>query len=180
MIINFEKFNYTLYQSTNTVRKNNNLSMLSYSDNLSILPSLHSTPMKKFNFFSHSNRHNKDLKDLKDRFSFLNFNFSKVSENIADIPYLNTLNEKVFEIRKDENLISFYLKINGKQFNFHTIDSFSDFVVNAWMNSKGHTKNILDNEVTHLGCGAVLYYGDINNEGDKLPYLKLTQNFGRI
>jgi uncharacterized protein YkwD len=55
--------------------------------------------MKKFNFFSHSNRHNKDLKD---RVSFLNFNFSKVSENIADIPYLNTLNEKVFEIRKDE------------------------------------------------------------------------------
>ena len=98
----------------------------------------------------------------------------------SDLYYLNTLNEEVFEIRKDKNIISFYSKLNGKQFNFHTIDSFSHFVVNAWMNSNGHRKNILDNEVSHLGCGAVLYYRDINNEGDKLPYLKVTQNFGRL
>ncbi len=180
MIIDFEKLNYSIYEKTNAVRKDNSLSLLTYSTELSIISSLHSTQMKKFNFFSHTNKFNQSLKDLKDRVSFFNLNFSKVTENIADLSLLNTFTEEVFEIRKCENQINFFSKKNGNQFNFHTITSFSEYVVNAWMNSKGHRKNILDSDVTHLGCGAVLYYREINNLGDKLAYLKVTQNFAKI
>lgn len=178
-MLDIEKLNLSLFEFTNTVRLSYGLKNVLFSNELSMLSSIHSTQMKKYGFFSHTNAFNVNLKDLKDRVSYFDFSFTKVTENIADIPLLNSLGENEFEIREVNNEIAFFSKKNKKQFFYHTIDSFSIFVITAWMNSTGHRKNILDKDVTHLGCGAVIYYRDINNNGIKIPYLKVTQNFAR-
>ncbi|MCY1660932.1 CAP domain-containing protein [Chryseobacterium sp. SL1] len=178
-MINFEELNYRIFEKTNMARLKHSLNRVEYSKELSLISSLHSTQMKKYSFFSHDNPYNPLLKDLKDRVLYFKLPFSKVTENIADVPFLDSNDESVFEVRKvnQENL--FYSIKTGKQFFYYNTDSFSEFLVSAWMNSKGHRKNILDKEVTHLGCGAVLYFKEINDIGDTLPQLKVTQNFGR-
>lgn len=178
-MVNFEELNYKIFQRTNSQRVRHTLSPLVHSKELSLMSSLHSTQMKKFNFFSHTNPYNPILKDLNDRVSYFNLQFSKVSENIADIPYLNSNNER-FEIRKSNGELSFYSKRTKEQLFYYDLDSFSDYLLEAWMNSKGHRKNILDPTVTHLGCGAVLYFEQINKLGDKIPRIIVTQNFGRL
>lgn len=178
-MINFEELNYRIFEETNAARLRHSLNRVEYSRELCLISSLHSTQMKKYNFFSHTNSFNLLFKDLSERVSYFELSFSKVTENIADIPFLDSGNEKVFEMRKVNNETLYYSTKTGKQLFYYNIDSFSDFVIDAWMNSKGHRKNILDHEVTHLGCGAVLYFVKVNKNGDILPQLKVTQNFGR-
>jgi len=179
MTINFEDLNYCIFEKTNAVRQRHSLKRLEYSKDLSMISSLHSTQMKKYNFFSHTNPYNQDLKDLIDRISYSKLSFKTVTENIADMPYLNTNSEKLMEIKESGNEILYYSKKTGQQFFYYNVESFSEFLVDAWMNSKGHRKNIMDKEVTHLGCGAVLYYRQVTDIC-RLPYLKVTQNFGKL
>jgi uncharacterized protein YkwD len=179
MIINFEKLNYRIFEKTNAARLRHSLNRVEYSKDLCLISSLHSTQMKKYSFFSHINSYDPLFKGIRERATYFNLSFSKITENIADIPYLNSNDENIFEIRKVNNETLYYSTKTGKQLFYHDIDSFSVDVVDAWMNSPGHRKNILDKEVTHLGCGAVLYFVKINENGDTLPQLKVTQNFGR-
>lgn len=176
--MNFDYLNYAIYEKTNALRARKSLSALVYSKDLSVVCSLHSTQMKKYDFFSHTNPYNPLLKDVKDRISYFNLTFSKVTENIADVPFLNFRGEQKYKFKKINNQFLFFSTKTGKQFFDHDIDSFSDYVLDSWMNSTGHRKNILDKSVTYLGCGAVLYFKEIDNEF-QMPYLKVTQNFGK-
>lgn len=178
--INIEHLNLRIFEQTNTVREMHRLNVLKYSRELSLMSSLHSTQMKKYDFFSHTNSHNPLLKELDDRATYFNLRYQKVTENIADIPFLNTEGESRIEIRLKDNLPTFYSEKDGRVFTYHTIDSFSDYVVTAWMNSKGHRKNILDQTVTHLGCGAVLYFKTLDVHGLNVAHFKVTQNFARL
>jgi len=45
-------------------------------------------------------------------------------------------------------------------------------LLNQWMNSPGHRRNILNPNLQYLGCGAAFYYSDYN-----VLYVKATQNF---
>lgn len=178
--INFELLNLRIFEMTNTVRQMHLLKPLKYSRELSLLSSLHSTQMKKYDFFSHTNSHNPLLKELGDRTAYLNLNYEKVTENIADMPYLNSNGETRIEIRIVNGQTRFFSEKDGRSFNYYTVDSFSEYVVDAWMNSKGHRKNILDQSVTHLGCGAVIYLKALDVERFSMPYLKVTQNFAKL
>lgn len=162
------------------VREIHSLKSLIYSRELSFLSSLHSTQMKKYDFFSHRNSHNPHLKELGDRTAYLNLNYEKVTENIADMPYLNSNGETRIEIRRVNGQIRFFSEKDGRAFNYYNVDSFSDYVVSAWMNSKGHRKNILDQSVTHLGCGAVIYFKALDVDRFSMPHLKVTQNFAKL
>lgn len=178
--INFELLNLRIFEKTNIARQMHSLESLIYSRELSLMSSLHSTQMKKYDFFSHTNSHNPILKELDDRVTHFNLRFEKVTENIADLSYLNSEEETKVEVRRVNDQTEFFSAKDGRKFNYYNIDSFSDYVVNAWMNSDGHRKNILDQSVTHLGCGAVIYNRTLNETGDCIPYLKVTQNFGKL
>ena len=70
---------------------------------------------------------------------------------------------------KAENIHNTYAKETEP-----TYWSFALSVVQEWMDSAGHRKNILNSTYKYLGCGAYYY---INEEWIDYKWIKTTQNF---
>jgi len=126
---------------------------------------LHSKEMRKHNFFNHTNPHNSKLKFLRNRLDIVckgtRHSFQIGGENIADFPL------------SDKKTVVYIgpMKFKTKSPK-DTYAELAKKVVDGWMNSPGHRKNILKSEFEFMGCGTCLYqnHNDIR--------IKITQNFG--
>ena len=73
----------------------------------------------------------------------------------------------------DEKNTFFSCTPNGKAIQNHTYISLAKYVVDLWMNSEGHRKNILNPNALQLGCGNFFY----REKGVNIPKFMSTQNF---
>jgi uncharacterized protein YkwD len=133
--------------------------------------------MKIRNFFSHENAFDNRYRTLTERINFVKDNnfkgFMCCGENIADYPVIKA-NEK-FMI-ENRNGIQRLFSTSGEEIFPYSYCEFAKIVVEGWMNSPGHRKNILNPEFTYLGCGCAKY--EKQGNGYSMLYFKLTQNFG--
>ncbi|MGB1314503.1 MAG: CAP domain-containing protein [Chitinophagales bacterium] len=149
-----ENFDYDLVNVgvmhfTNIYRQSKNRNLLSYNINLEKSASLHSAEMKKYNFFDHINRRNKNLKDLDDR---------------AD----EAAYEKYSEL--SENLYYGYIDLR----NIATYEELIKTIVKAFQDSKPHNENLLNKDLKEMGASIVFK----NNSEDGFLYYYVTQSFG--
>jgi uncharacterized protein YkwD len=104
----------------------------------------HSKDMVDYNFYSHTSPLS-GKSSMSDRIELVGADCYSCAENIAN-----------FFLKKP----SYWELANG--------------LVNAWMNSDGHKKNILNPAYNYLGCGAYHY---VNTEWQDYFWVKSTQNF---
>ena len=143
------KFNYKLLDAalffrTNEERIKYILSEFNYSSALEKAALGHSIDMVEQNFYSHQSPV-PGKEDLSDRLKQVGVNFTACAENIYDF--------------NDEN---------------PTYWSLASLLVEGWMNSSGHRRNILNPEYKYLGCGAWPYN---NPEWPTYKWFKSTQDF---
>ncbi len=119
-------------------------SKFNYSSALEKAALGHSIDMVDQNFYSHQSPV-PDKEDLSDRLKQVGVNFTACAENIYDF--------------NDEN---------------PTYWSLASLLVEGWMNSSGHRRNILNPEYKYLGCGAWPYN---NPEWPTYKWFKSTQDF---
>ena len=134
-----------IFHATNIERKKNNKPYFIHSDTLFAVAQGHSNDMVGYNFFSHTSPI-KEKRTMSDRFMKAGLETRYRAENIAKYP-----------LKKEE-----------------TYWSAAKTVVNGWMNSAGHRKNILNSRFRYLGCGVALVN---SSETDWFIYYKSTQNF---
>ena len=135
-----------IFHATNIERKKYNKPYFIHSDTLFVVAQGHSNDMVGYNFFSHTSPV-KEKRTMSDRFMKAGLETNRYhAENIAK-----------YNLRKEETYWS-----AGKR------------VVNGWMNSTGHRKNILNYRFRYLGCGVSLVN---SSETDWFVYYKSTQNF---
>jgi uncharacterized protein YkwD len=176
--VDIHLLNAAIFHCTNYERNRLNMPVCRFHEKLKETAMLHSTQMKQYNFFSHENSYNNEYKALTNRLESVQTNtfkgFGSYGENIADYQAIKA-NEKyiVKHIMGSER----YFAADG----IHEILPYSYFefakvVVEGWMHSLGHRKNILNPEFKHLGCGCAEY--ERKGENISIGYFKLTQNFG--
>jgi len=132
-----------IFELTNIEREKRDLKNLKFEERLRIAARQHSEEMLKDNYLSHGSSNILNKTSVQ-RIYNSGLPILKVGENVAE---------------DIGNLIPFLLRKN--------IDSLAKRIVNGWMESPGHRKNILDPDFTHMGIGSLA-------EGETL---KVTQNF---
>ncbi len=169
--IDFTRLHAAIFFITNEERAKKRLSFLEYAPELEKTAQMHSRDMYENKFFSHYNPYVKKKKTPNDRAVLAGILNPYVAENIATNHGLKYKSgEKVF-VRGDGQ---FSYRMDGELIQPHTYLSLAETIVESWMNSKGHRKNILSDDALQMGCGTYFYRDkDFNN----MPAFNATQNF---
>ena len=174
--INFDSIDFTrlhaaIFFITNEERAKKKLSFLEYVPELERAAEMHSRDMYEKKFFSHHNPSVRKKKTPNDRAVLVGILNPYIAENIATSHGLEYKSgEKVF-VRGNGQ---FSYKIDGELIQPHTYMSLAATIVDSWMNSKGHRKNILSNDALQLGCGTYFYR---DKRFNNMPTFNATQNF---
>ncbi|MGB0177770.1 MAG: CAP domain-containing protein [Owenweeksia sp.] len=165
-----ELLNAAVFYASNEARLEKRKTPLAFDQYLKIAASLHSDVMEKEGFIGHENSQNRELRTPMMRIEKAGGNFNATAENIARVnvfvlgPRMEYFTDK--QGRKTDR--------QGNPLVTHSYASLARMIVNGWMDSKGHRKNLLG-EYDHLGCGvSVITY---SRQG--IPEILITQNFGK-
>ena len=133
-----------IFQLTNEARRKNGLPSLDSDNDLAVKAREKSDDMLMNNYFSHTSP---EGKTLKDRFQ---------EEKPASFQTISRIGENIYM---------------GARFDYSTdIKTQARMIVDGWMTSPGHRRNILDPNYTHLGVGV--------SAKDKMCYA--TQIFSQV
>ena len=124
------KISKEIFSEINSIRRDNGLDTLMWDDNLGVFAVVHSIEMGENNYVSHNDYSGRPLADRVD--SYFSY-YVEVTENCA-----------FQEFAVGENIKS---------------RSYSDIIhsiVNAWMSSQGHRRNILDSNAVLTGVGTYI------------------------
>jgi uncharacterized protein YkwD len=118
-----------IFQLTNEARRKNGLSALEPDDMLTTMAREKSDDMAKRHYFSHTSPEGKTIIDHYD------------DEKPAKIGLLGKIGENIHM---------------GQRNDYSDIKTSARVIVDSWMISPGHRKNILDPAYTHLGVGVAV------------------------
>ncbi len=169
--VDIARIDAAVFFVTNEQRVKHRLSPVSYLPDLEAMAVMHSEDMYKKDFFSHENPYEKRKRTPEDRAKIAGILNPFIAENIAQVFGLQYTSDTDVTIRGPGK---FSYKPSGDLIPPHTYLSFADMLVNEWMNSPGHRKNILSKDAVQLGCGVYLYRDKKFND---MPTFKATQNF---
>jgi uncharacterized protein YkwD len=126
-VLHLKELERRIFQLTNNARRNNRLSPLDWDNSLADKARGKSDDMLTNNYFSHTSP---DGKTLKDRF---------LDEKPASFKTIFRIGENIYM---------------GARLDYTTdIKTQARLIVDGWMTSPGHRRNILDPSYTHLGVG---------------------------
>jgi uncharacterized protein YkwD len=169
--IDFTRLHAALFFITNEERAKKRLSFLEYVPELEKASQMHSRDMYENNFFSHYNPSVEKKKTPNDRAVLAGILNPYIAENIATSHGLKYKSgEKVFVRGSGQ----FSYTMEGELIPPHTYMSLAETIVDSWMNSRGHRKNILSDDALQLGCGTYFYRDKSFNN---MPTFNATQNF---
>jgi uncharacterized protein YkwD len=158
-----------IFYVTNEKRIDQGLPALNYHHLLEESAIIHSNNMVKYNFFDHTNPKSKKYRNPEDRASSVGIKNPFIAENIIENFILDyNAGTQVYTDGKGK----FWYKIESDPITSHSYLSLADKLLDEWMNSTGHRKNILSKDAIELGCG-VAFFKNANG----MPSLMGTQNF---
>jgi uncharacterized protein YkwD len=173
--INIDLLNATIFYLTNIERRKNELIEFDFGANLYLSAQLHSDKMIQLDFFSHTNKQERKWREPKDRILHFEELFTALGENVLENNLLNYKGKKLsYRIEELENGKQIYLNEKGEQIHYSTYLELANRLVQQWMNSEPHKKNILSKSYSLLACACAI-------NPNKTPILiRCTQNFGRL
>ena len=116
-----------IFQLTNEGRRKNGLPSLDSDNDLAVKARAKSADMLTNNYFSHTNPEGKTLKDRMQE------------EKPASYKTISRIGENIYM---------------GARFDYSVdVKTQARMIVDGWMTSPGHRKNILDPSYTHMGVG---------------------------
>lgn len=169
--IDYPRLNAAIFYVTNEERVKNNLPAVTFHKLLEDAASDHSKRMVRLNYFNHIDPYNDLLKTPSDRLRLAGVANPYSAENIA-APFAIKYEEGLIIYPLDPKNTHFSYSPNGAAIPNHTYLSLAEYVVQLWMNSKGHRANILNPNAKQLGCGTFFY-----REKNNIPKFMATQNF---
>ena len=164
----------SVYQATNLLRKKHGLSPLKPDYALHLAGQDHISSMKKNRFFDHYDPYNSKQKTFWQRIKNHGGKFRTVAENIALVHPFRT-DKSYYQYRKVGNQYYYYDE-KGRELSLMTYGELGKSILTDWYNSKGHRKNLLAKDLTHLGIAT--HISEKNKRGKNLPKVYAVQNFG--
>lgn len=167
----FSRLNAVIFFATNEQRAKRNLKPLEYSSRLEKMAVLHSKDMCEKDFFDHNNPKDRKKRTPTERAIQAGISNPYIAENIATAFGLQyQSNRKVYT--KGPGKFSY--TPDGELIQPNSYLMLADMLIESWMNSEGHRKNILSKNAIQLGCGSCMFFDKGFN---MMPVFKATQNF---
>ncbi len=164
-----------IFHATNERREQEHFPGIQYLKALHQAAALHSSLMIKDDFYNHYNTHNRYFYFPLDRIREFDQKIPLIAENIAEYPLL--ISGKLYCAEKNtDGTYSYFDYKTLKPLKVYTYLEFAKKVVDNWMNSPSHRKNIFNKDYTYLGCAARFSANSFKDT--LLPFARLTQNFG--
>ena len=170
--IDYKLLHAAIFFETNRQRHENNVPLFEHLILLEQAAFDHSNDMVQKDFFSHKSPI-PGKKTLSDRLALYGVDQGYRAENIAIVFALEyESGQPVYT--PDQNDGYFSYEYRGAPLGYRTYLDLAKTVVQQWMNSPGHRRNILNQNYKYLGVGAAFY------EKKDFYYMgafKVTQNF---
>ena len=167
--------NAAVFHLTNIERSHEDLPLFGFYDNLYKSAALHSESMIEYDYFDHVNRIQKKWRTPKDRILYFDESYRSLAENILENNLLEHEGDVLkYRTVKNSDGTLCYLDLNGQEIKYGTYLFIAKRFVLQWMNSPPHRANILDVNMSLLGCSCAI-------DETKVPVMiRCTQNFGTI
>lgn len=165
-----------IFFMTNKIRVEHGLQPLAYLEELECAAWNHAKHMVEGNFFSHTDNHNSGWREVGDRYRQCGIVNPNGAENIAtEFGLEYQAGTPLYVLDKHNGVFSY--TPNGEPLPARTYLSLAEVLLESWMNSPGHRKNILSENGLQLGCG-IYFFPDpsFNN----IMSVKAVQNFQRF
>jgi uncharacterized protein YkwD len=161
-----------VFHETNRRRQQNGLPPLAFDPRARQLAQLQSQAMAAQDFVGHENPAEPEKKTLENRVHLIGLKPSFVAENVASaFGRQYKPGQKYYEREENGQKIYSYTP-KGSNIPMHTYISFAEALVDSWMNSPGHRKNILHPSPKFLGCSC-----EPGTKADDLFTFYCAQNF---
>ncbi len=165
--------NACIFYHTNLYRKKMKKQPLSFSPELRNAALFHAMQMNAKNFYRHENPHEKLMRTVEQRARYFEFKNNYVGENINKEFVLDYQEGKPF-IKSDG--MYFYTWGNNEVIGSLSYFELAKRIVQSWIQSTEHKKNMLDKMYHNMGCAAVVEQKSLT--GKDIPKVIAVQNFG--
>jgi uncharacterized protein YkwD len=165
--------NACIVYHTNVYRVKMKKQPLKFSKALRNAAAFHALQMNERNFYNHMNNGVKQMKTPQLRMKFFDYPGEYVGENITKTFAIDYKEGQPYD--KRENTFHY---TTGKQDTvpYLSYDALAAYIVESWIKSPPHKKNMLDINYTHIGCAAIIETKSLG--GRNMPNMLAVQNFG--
>jgi uncharacterized protein YkwD len=153
--INQKLMEAAVFHETNRRRAEHRLPALRYDAKAHDMAGLQARAMAKDQFVEHENPDPK-LRTMGDRAKAVGLRPRVVAENVASAFGRQYKSGQNFYTRQENGRAIYSYEPDGPAIPMHTYLSFAEELVESWMQSSGHRKNILHKEPEYLGCACEL------------------------
>lgn len=144
-----------VFHETNRRRKEHKLPEFKFHPRALQAAALQSDLMRKKGEISHENPESKKYRTLEDRLKASGLEYKFAAENVATAFGLRYESGAPFYKRVENGRTLFSLTPDGPPIQSHSYLSFARALVDSWMNSPGHRKNILNPAGIYLGASCL-------------------------
>lgn len=145
-----------IFYQTNAVRAKHALAALAYNAQAETAAQKHTDAMAKGNFLSHGSPDPKKSTTPYERLKNEGLQPRFAAENVAFSFRLRYESGKPFFVREADGRRVYLYEPDGPPLQPYTYQSFAESIVQQWMDSPPHRKNLLSPEPTQIGVGAAL------------------------
>lgn len=145
-----------IYRHTNKARDAYNLSLFLWNDTLTYTAHDHSQDMVNNHYIAHISP-KEENRTLQKRLENHGFHFTNhtFAENIG-VNYMLDIAGRSYYEKSGWFDKPVYIDYNtGETIDYQTYDHFAKTIVDQWMKSPGHRKNILNPQMQQIGIGAI-------------------------
>lgn len=166
--IDTDLLNASIFHASNEARLKHGRQRVGYEPVLEVAAQEYAERQARGGFLSHTDSARPGMKTPKDRVAAAGAKNPMVAENLATTAGIHLKSGEMVYVNPNGTLSK---KPNGKAIPRHTYRSLGQSVVQQWMDSPGHRKNLLSKDARSLGCGSSLYMQN------KIPSFVMVQNF---
>jgi uncharacterized protein YkwD len=153
--VNYDLLDAAVFHETNRRRQQQGLAALKHDEKARVAAKMQSRDMAKGGFVDHENRDPRK-KTMSDRAKLAGLRPRVLAENVASTFGRRYKSGQPFYSREENGQTVYSSQPNGPPIPMHTYLSFAEALVDSWMKSPGHRKNILHVDVQYLGCACEL------------------------
>lgn len=143
-----------VFHETNQARQKHDLRPLKYKKEVWQAAALQARAVARGGWISHTQKV-KELRTPSKRLEFTGLQPKFAAENVATTFGLQYEGGKPFFTRIEDGQEVYSYEAGGDPIPRHTYASFGEALVESWMNSPGHRKNILSEPPEFLGCSSL-------------------------
>lgn len=140
-----------VFHETNRRRQQHGLPALRFDAKAREAARMHSDAMAKHGFVGHENRFDRQRATMSDRGQMVGLRPALLAENVASTFARRYNSGDAFYVREENGRQIQSATPKGPQIPMRTYLEFAEAVLDGWMNSPGHRKNVLLKNAEYLG-----------------------------